>query len=207
MSDATQHIADRADDFVHGLWPAEKAAVVELHCSECEACRAALEEARRRLAALQAVPPLEPSGQLVANTVQAVAEHDATRRLRVKRVFKWLAASTAAAAVLLGAFNVYYLFMAANPNDLVVLGQSDLLVSSMASMRVRLIDRKTERPVSGVPVTMSLQAVNGGSLIELAAFQTHRNGVRPPRFAVADVEPGDYEPTVKADRYRSPEVV
>src|SRR5260370_32426330 len=105
MSDATQHIADLADDFVHGLLPAEKAAVVELHCSECEACRAALEEARRRLAALQAVPPLEPSGQLVANTVQAVAEHDATRRLRVKRVFKWLAAGTAAAAALHGPLN------------------------------------------------------------------------------------------------------
>jgi uncharacterized protein YfaS (alpha-2-macroglobulin family) len=205
MSDPT-HVIDLVDDFIHELLPSDRAAEVERHCADCESCRAALDDARRRLAALRGVPPLEPAAQLVENTVRAVTEHDAARRLRVKRVFKWLAASLAAAAVVLGAFNVWYLFLEANPNDLVVLGQSELLVSSMASMRVRLMDRKTDRPVEGVPVTMTLRAA-GGAVFELASFKTDNNGVGQPRFAVPDVEPGDYDLTVKADVSGSPEVV
>src|SRR6516164_8143086 len=114
MSEPT-HVADLVDDFVHDLLPAERAAEVERHCADCEPCRAALAQARRHLAALQALPPLEPAAQLVENTVRAVESHVAARRVRVRRVFKRLAASVAAAAVVLGAFNVYYLFIAANP--------------------------------------------------------------------------------------------
>jgi hypothetical protein len=210
MSDTTPHVADLADDFVHDLLPAWRAAEVERHCAECEPCRTAVEEARRRLAALKAVPPVETPPQLVETTVAAVEGHTRTRRLRVKRFFKWMTAAVAAAVVVMGALNIYYFTLSPTPYDLVVLGQSELLVTSMSSMRVRLMDRKANRPVEGVPVTVALRAINDpkGPWIEpLGSYRTDENGDVQPRFYVGDYPPGEYDLVVHADVAGSSEVV
>ena len=59
-----QHVVDHVDDFVHELLNAEDARHVESHCEQCVECRSALDDARRRMAILQQVPPLEASDQL-----------------------------------------------------------------------------------------------------------------------------------------------
>src|SRR2546421_164326 len=45
---STAHVADLADDYVHGLLDRAAASRVEAHCAACAACRAALDAARAR---------------------------------------------------------------------------------------------------------------------------------------------------------------
>ena len=204
MSDSTLHVAELSDDYVHGLLSDEKAAEVERHCAECEPCRTALEQARGRFEALRAVPPEQPSPQLVEKTVEAVQR----RRAAVKRVFKWLTGSAAAAALALTVLSAYYQHLKPTPYDLVVLGQTDLMLTSMASMRVRLMNHDTQGPVEGVPVSMTLQAVaQPGPPTEFAGFKTDGNGVGQPRFTVPELPEGDYDLTVKADVSGPPEII
>src|SRR5262249_54369941 len=106
-----RHVADLVDDLVHALLPAEQAADVERHCADCADCRAALDAARARHAALQAVPPVEAPPQLVAQTVDAAVRPAPRRRLK-RRVFVGLTAAAAAAAVVLASFHAYYVNLA-----------------------------------------------------------------------------------------------
>src|SRR5206468_4621272 len=55
----TGHVARHVDDYLHDLLDADTASHVTRHCAECPTCAAALEDAQRRLAALQTVPPSE----------------------------------------------------------------------------------------------------------------------------------------------------
>ena len=82
------HVAELADDFVHRLLDAGRAAEVERHCAGCPACKAAVDDARRRLDALRAEPPIEASEELVRKTVGAIDAHRKARRRRFRR-FSW----------------------------------------------------------------------------------------------------------------------
>ena len=69
------HVADLADDFVHRLLDADRAAEVGRHCGACPACKAAVDDARRRFAALQAEPALEAPEELVQKTIGKIDAH------------------------------------------------------------------------------------------------------------------------------------
>src|SRR5262249_55278044 len=150
MFQPDEHVAAHVDDYLHDLLEPADAAHVERHCAECEACRAALERGRQRRAALASLPACEPSEQLIRSTLQGVEADEQRRRRLRRRLLLTLAGTVAATVLVLGGFHVYYLNLKPSPSDLRVYGQTELLAGSPASLRVRLMNRRTGQPMPGV---------------------------------------------------------
>src|SRR4051812_13233180 len=108
MSQADDHVLDRVDDYLHELLTPAQAAHVERHCAGCPDCRAALERARRRRAALQAVPPCEASGQLIRATLDRIHACERNRRARRRRLAWCVGGGLAASFLLLAGLHLYY---------------------------------------------------------------------------------------------------
>ena len=66
-------ILNYVDDYVHGLLTPEDAETVRRFCETSRLGRAALEESQRRYEALQSLPPVEASEELIQQTVRHVA--------------------------------------------------------------------------------------------------------------------------------------
>ena len=88
MSRPDEHLsADTADAYLHDLLDADQKVRVDVHSAECETCRTTLEQALKRLAALTALPPHEPSEQLIQSTAAVHARAGSrTVQSRVSRV-------------------------------------------------------------------------------------------------------------------------
>src|SRR5262245_55725752 len=121
MTPHADHVLDAVDDYLHDLLDDETADRVARHCAACPTCGAALEDARRRQAALQAVPPTEASEELVRDTVAGVERHERRWRRRRGFVLGGLAAAFAAAAAVLVVFQLHFATLSPTPMDLKVL--------------------------------------------------------------------------------------
>src|SRR5262245_15461374 len=200
MKPDSEHVADRADDYIHDLLPPEESDRFERHCATCPECRKALDRARRRAGALQAVPPTEASRELVTATVEVIDEHQRQAGRRRGRVL-WGGLGTLAACVLaLVGLHLYFATLKPGSLDLVVLGQNQLMASTMASLRVRLVDRGADRAaVAGVPVVVEMVGQDGQRR-QLASFQTDAAGGGNPRFQVPDWADGSYQLVVTAGK-------
>ncbi|HEY7314220.1 MAG TPA: alpha-2-macroglobulin family protein, partial [Gemmataceae bacterium] len=196
MSDINEHVADLVDDYLHALLSPGRAAEVEQHCATCPSCQTALDDARRRRALLQAVPPSEAPSHLIPDTLQRISEHDRKRRRRLTRFFIGSLAALAACALGIIGAQVYFNHLSATPYDLLVLGQHNLLAATNSSLRIRLMDHTTKAALAGVPVVVELRG-NGRSA-ELARFTTDAQGVGQPRFLLPDWPDGDYGLVVTA---------
>lgn len=185
MSNGSKHVLSVLDDYVHGVLTPEQAAQVEGHCETCADCRAELEAAERRLREYRSLPPVEASEQLIQDTLRRVDRHDRLRRVRGRFLMSGLIAAAASVLLLIGV-QTYYSRLSAGDFDLRVLGQSELLAGSNASVRVQLFDRKTGDAVGGVPVTVELRG-KGADWVQLASFKTDANGTGRPRFEVPDL--------------------
>ncbi|MBI1916994.1 MAG: hypothetical protein HYS12_19980 [Planctomycetes bacterium] len=208
MSRPDEHLtADTADAYLHDLLSSDEKARVDLDCAECETCRAILEQALKRLAGLTALPAHEPSEQLIQSTLKAVEERESRLRRLRRRVFLAMGLATAAAVLILSGFHVYYLNLAPTPSDLRVYGQTELLAATPASLRVRLMDRHTGRPMPDVPVTIRLRDAKQDRDEELVSFTTDADGTGQPRFDLPDWPAGNYELSVTARTRGTPEVI
>ncbi|HEY7155080.1 MAG TPA: MG2 domain-containing protein, partial [Gemmataceae bacterium] len=196
MSEINEHVADLVDDYLYALLSPGRAAEVERHCAACPTCQASLEDARRRRALLQSVPPREASGQLIDHTLRRISERDPKRRRRLTRFFLGSVAALAACALCILGAQLYYSRLTPTPYDLVVLGQRNLLAAANSSLRVRLMDRVANNALAGVPVVVELNG-NGRSM-ELARFDTDARGVGQPRFQLPDWPDGEYGLVVTA---------
>src|SRR5437870_5417773 len=74
-------------------------------------------------------------------------------------------------------------------DNMAVLGQRDLLASTMSSLRIRLTDHNTKQPLANVPVTIDLQDRTGRS-VQLTSLTTDALGGAEPRFQVPNVPEG-----------------
>src|SRR5258708_425121 len=133
MSD---HVADLAESYVHGLLDATTGDRVAYHCLTCPVCKEAVEQARGRLERLRAVPGLKARPALIQVTLGKMGT-DVGRRRWKRRVGWAVLGGLAAAALLLVAFNAYVERMEATPYDLIVLGQRELLAAADFPLRVR----------------------------------------------------------------------
>src|SRR5262249_24561643 len=163
---------------------------VERHCDSCAICKLALEGARKRFAALETLPAIEPSEQLVQSTLRRIDEHDRrTRKLR-----RWFLGvslpAVAASALIIGIVHLYYLNLTPTPYDLRILGQNRLMTGSMASLRIRLLDRPSGQPMPDVPVEVEL--IQPGNTLAMASFRTNAEGTGEPRFQLPDWPDGSY---------------
>jgi alpha-2-macroglobulin-like protein len=199
------HVADLVDDYLHGLLDAFIRAEVERHCDACPACKAALEDARRRLVALQAAPPTEASETLVQNTMRKVDAYRLDRKVRWRRFVAIAGGGLAAAVLLLAGLQIYNANLSATPYDLIVLGQRDLLASTNGSLRILLRDGKTYAPLANVPVAVMLVDRVSTKTAILANFTTDAHGSGQPRFALPDWADGAYGLRVVAQTAGTPE--
>src|SRR5712692_7051389 len=112
------HVLEYVDDYLHDALDLADGRYVEEHCETCRICKVALEEARKRYAALETVPACEASEQLVQATMKRIDTHEQSRRLLRKRLTWCVLSAAAAAALIIGTFHIYYLNLTATPYDL-----------------------------------------------------------------------------------------
>ncbi len=212
MTPRADHVLDSVDDYLHDLLDAAAADHVARHCAACPTCAAALEEARKRLSALESVPPTEASEGLVRETVAGVSRYERRRRLRRGYVLGGLALAFSAAAAVLVALQLHVGNLSPTPTDLKVLGQTQFVAGSLASLRVQVIRHFPESPGSatryqGVPVKIALAPKDGGPPVTLSEFQTDGAGSGEPSFRVPDWADKDCELIVTAGAPEGPETI
>jgi len=197
MLKADDHVLDFVDDYLHEVLAPADTACVEQHCERCRICKVALEEARQRLTAMEAVPSCEASGQLIQATMQKIDDHEHRSR-RARRYLLWVLVAPAAAAAILAAVHFYYLNLSPTPYDLAVFGQTKLLADTMGSLRVRLSNRLSGVALAGCPVTIELRGSGARQIAQLASFTTDDRGSGQVRFRLPDWEDGSYQLVVQA---------
>ena len=69
------HVVDYVDAYLHDVLSHDDSRYVEGHCEECRICQVALEEARARFAAVQTLPPVGASEELIRATRKRIDEH------------------------------------------------------------------------------------------------------------------------------------
>ena len=188
------HVVEYVDAYLHEVLSNSEMAYVEKHCAECPICGLALEQARERLEAMQSLPPIEASEPLIAATQAMV--YQTAGRARKRLTIAWSVAGIA--ALVLACVHIYFATLTPSPYDLRLLGQTNLIPGSEASLRVFLQNGKTHRPIADVPVEITLARKDGGPGIRLASFVTDATGSAAPRFRLPDWNDGEYELTVRA---------
>ena len=192
------NILDFVDDYVHGLLSPQDEQLVEQYCERSPLGRVALEEARKRFAAMQAIPPSEASEKLIQQTLGRLDGVERKRAVVVRNIGRAIALATAASVLILGGLNVYFVRLKPSPYDLRVLGQDELLSGSRGSLRLMLWHRDAERPLPGVPVRIALYNPATREEFQLAALTTDDRGGITPRFELPDWAEGRYELRVTA---------
>src|SRR5882724_7551860 len=188
------HVLDYVDGYLHETLSAKDRETLQQHCQVCPICQVALEEGRRRMAALQSVPVIEASERLIRATEQRIAEHRESRWTPVRAGL-----SVAAAVVLLlGGLHLYYATLSPSPYELKVLGQTEQLAGTEGTVRVLLVRHDDQQPVPGVRVNVDLAGKDAGPVVKLVSFHTDAAGSTQARFRWPDWEPGDYELRVSA---------
>ncbi|HEV3084888.1 MAG TPA: hypothetical protein VGY66_34325, partial [Gemmataceae bacterium] len=198
MLNPNDHVLDHVDSYLHDVLDDVDAEIVQQHAERCPICKVALEEARKRQAALETVPASEASGQLIRATLAKIDGYEQTRRRR-RKILGWgVALPVAACIALLSCVHLYYLNLAVTPYSLEILGQSTLLAGTTGSLRVRLVHHQTGTPIPGVPVDIDLRDNHADSNVHLASFTTNAEGTGQPRFELPEWADGDYELQVVA---------
>jgi hypothetical protein len=207
MSPENYHVLDYVDDYLHESVTPEYAAYLDRHVEQCSICKAALDEARRRFAALEAVPTAEASEQLIQATVRRVETFE-TQRVRRRRILTWSSLSGLAASVLvLACLHFYYWQMSPTPYDVLVLGQNQLYAAAPGSVRVRVINHATGEALANVPVILELHGRAPAQVAKLAEFKTNAQGTGQPVMQLPDWPDGSYELRVIAEPGRGREVL
>ena len=194
MLKPNDHVLDYVDGYLHDVLSTADRDRLEQHLESCRICQVALEEARKRLAALQSLSVVEAPEQLLRQTEQRIQQYRAPRWTAGR--FSLLAG--AAALLILGGMHLYYLNLSPSPYDLRVLGQTELLSGAEGSLRVVMLRHNDQSPVAGVPVEVELASLHGETPVQLASFRTDASGTGTPQFHWPDWKPGEYELRVRA---------
>ena len=203
MLDPNDHVLDYVDAYLHDLLTAVDAETLEKHCAACKICQVAMVEARRRLEALQTLPVVEAPESLIR---AAQSKIDRYRRRRWTPVRVGLLAA-AVFFIMFAGLHVYYLTLSASFYDLRILGQSEWLAESGASLRVLLVNHDSGQPIEGVPVEIDLADRKTDRTIRLVNFTTDQWGSGHPQFRLPDWEGGEYELRVSAHPGRTSESI
>lgn len=215
MSDAVSHVDSLVDDYLHELLSPDEASRVERHCAECAACRDALEAARSLLAALRAVPPCEPSDELIRQTLlrlQSAPLVDKESAMSSpfskpvarkrspwhRRVWLSLAVAASLVAIAIGVMQSRWQQHAPSPYDLRILGQNQLLQGTPINLRLAVYDRSRNQFAANLPVHVKLvsresKAIVSETKIETAAAGPTNVSFEPP----ADLS-GEFDLVVSA---------
>jgi hypothetical protein len=189
------HVLNHVDAYLHEALSPDEAVYVERHCEDCRICQVALEEARKRFAAMQTLPAIEASQRLIRAAQRQIAV--APRLSPSPALIGGMAA--AAMVLVLAGVTLYYATLSPSPYDLRVLGQSEWLSGSEASLRVLLVDRRLGTPLTDVPVHIELVGDRPEDAITLARFTTDQYGSGAPRLKLPAWDEGEYELVVSVE--------
>ena len=189
------HVVDYVDAYLHEALALDEMRYVREHGDKCPICRLALEEAQRRLQAVHSLPPVEATESLIQRAEQRIGQHRRSRRKAIAAVWSAIAASVLLAA----GFHLYSATRTPSPYDLRILGQTEWMAESQASLRVVLWDRQRDAAVENAPVQIDLAAKDSDAVIRLASFTTNRFGSGRPVFRLPDQAGQEYELRVRAD--------
>ena len=199
-------IKSMADAYVHGLLYGDQSQFVEQQVETNAKWRKAVDDARARQSAMNQVPNSEPSEQLIQKTLNAVAERDTLWHRHSRRAFRiGVPVAFAAAVLLLASLHIHYATLEPSPFDLQVYGQNRLLAGTDASIRIRLINHLTGKPVGDVPVNIELIS-DKQETITVASFDTDDRGTGTPILNLPDWNPGSYSLRVTAQTEDGPEI-
>ncbi len=67
------HVVDHVDAYLHDALSHGEADYVHKHCQTCRVCQVALEEAQKRFDAMQSLPVVEASEQLIRATQRRIS--------------------------------------------------------------------------------------------------------------------------------------
>jgi hypothetical protein len=193
MVEPFEHVLDTVDDLLHGVLGPVEARQVEAHCESCPICKVALEEARKRFAAVTALPPCEASSELIDRTLDRVSAYERSWRRSRKIVLAGAAGAAAAAVLVLASLQWYYRNLSPTPLNIVLLTQGQLLAGTTGSLRVRLVDGPSGVALAGIPVDLELRPRTGEAPLQLTSFTTDADGTAQPRFQIPDWPDGDYD--------------
>jgi hypothetical protein len=207
MLKPNDHVLDYVDDYLHEVLSPADAMYVERHGEQCQICKVALEEARKRFAALENVPTSEASGHLIQATLAKITDHERRRSSRLKLLRWGLVPTLAASIIFIASLHLYYLNLSATPYDLHLYGQTELLAGTNSSLRVRLINHQSGTAIANVPVDIELRDPTTNHVVALTQFTTDAQGSGQPRFQLPDWVNGKYELRVVAHPSRTPEVI
>ncbi|MGE3804864.1 MAG: MG2 domain-containing protein, partial [Gemmataceae bacterium] len=206
MLQEPNHVEAHVDDYLHELLSPADVAYVERHCESCASCRAALDEAERRLHQIQVAPAYEASDELVRRTSKFIDNKESSRQRFRLRFAAGYVLTAAASVLVLVAAQRYFANVHASSLDLRLLGQSSLLSGSKGSLRVQLADRRDGQPRAGVPVDVTLVGEGKEQSFPLASFTTNEDGTYPVGFDIPDAE-GDWQLRVVAHLPEGDEVI
>jgi uncharacterized protein YfaS (alpha-2-macroglobulin family) len=197
MLESSDHVLEYVDDYWHDVLSPAGDALIESHCDYCVTCKAALEEAKRRHAALLHVDAGAVPEILISATLQRVATLEATRA-RQRRWLQRAGGALAACLAVLILVHLHFANLTPSPYDVTLLGQARMVSGTPGSLRVRVVNHELASGVSGIPVVIDLLDETGGNTAQLASFTTDQQGTGSPRFQLPDWADGDYALRVTA---------
>ncbi len=207
MLKKNNHVVDYVDDYLHEVLSDKDSDYVRQHCEECRICRTALDEARERMAAMQALPVSEVSPFLIEETLHKI-KISKYRENRIKKTLFYGGISIAAAGLLLlVGIPLYSAFLEPSPYDLKVFGQNELFADSSGSLHVHVLNRNTGQGLKDIPVEISLSDKVSGEKFQLASFETDSWGTGQPKFRVPELNEGDYTLRIAATPGWSKEII
>ena len=184
MIKPNEHVLDYLDAYLHKVLKDKDVALLEEHCASCRVCQVALEEARKRFDALESLPVLEVSDQLLQATQAKIDRY----KKRNRKALRFGGAFMLASFLTLIGFHVYYATLTPSGYDMKVLGQRELIAGSEASLRVVLVEHSTGKALKNVPVTVSLTDKSNDRTFQLVQFTTNESGSASPRFRLPRLE-------------------
>ena len=197
-------IQSHADASLHGLLSDAQKEILTDHCRVCETCRNELVKAELRWTELKQLSQELVSEKLISQSLEPVAKLDRKPFTWTEKTF-WL--STAAAALVLICWTLYSTNYQPSGHDLVVYGQDQLFADNLGSMRVVLVDRKRDQPVSDATIDIDLIDKHQDRKLRLVSFITDADGTGTPEFDLPDWPSADYELQVTAHSGRVPQII
>ncbi len=207
MSNEQKPVEELFDDYLHGLLDKLDAERVERHLEENPEAEEHMLKAKARKESLESAPMVEASEGLIHKTLERVSQRE-NRRTTFRRVyFRSVAAITVACVVLFAGLQFHYQQLTASPYDLRMVGQSDLLAGTGASLRVAVYDQTSGELVPNVPMEIKLINRKTDETRELLSFQLDENGQAQPCFQLPDWKSGEYDLQLVAYTDAGPEVL
>ncbi|MDX1565454.1 MAG: MG2 domain-containing protein, partial [Phycisphaeraceae bacterium] len=190
MIDPTS-IDDQIDAYLHDLLSPDQKAEIERKVSDDPTWRQALQHGRERLGRLENLPPAEASASLINQTLGRIDALPARTAPRRRKVLTYLPLALAAGLLAMIGGHLFLENLEPTGLNLSMRGPTHWQPDAPGSVRIRLVNEKTGRPIEGARVRLTLVG-NHREQKNLGDLVTGPNGSVQPNFHMPDWPDGTY---------------